>query len=195
MADDRPELTTAADLAAEAHRALTGTLHIFVAFDWGDEVDLEHARRLVPSRPHELPRRRRTPSSIAYRPAPLRVRLPPARITLAELGEVTPETEATLFDFAAVSLAMHVPLHMNSPALTRLAGSLAEPGPLVAAARAALTPLFEVLGPAIQGAGWSELSEEYFVFRLSPMGMPAAADLLRRKGAGWRGWCDWSRSR
>src|SRR5262245_47800296 len=51
---------------------LAGTLHLYVAFDWGDELDLERARQLVPAEVHELPRRRRTPPSIAYRPPPLR---------------------------------------------------------------------------------------------------------------------------
>src|SRR2546430_523690 len=30
-------------------RVFAGTLHIHVAFDWGDEVDLEQASRLVPA--------------------------------------------------------------------------------------------------------------------------------------------------
>ena len=50
---------------------LRGTLHVFVAFDWGDELDLDKARQLYPAQSQDLARRRRTPSSIAYRPAPL----------------------------------------------------------------------------------------------------------------------------
>jgi hypothetical protein len=56
---------------------LTGTLHILVAFDWGDEIDLDHVRHLVPAEIHALPRRRRTPSSIGYQPAPLLLTLAP----------------------------------------------------------------------------------------------------------------------
>ena len=29
--------------------AVAGTLHVFVAFDWGEEIDLDQARRLVPA--------------------------------------------------------------------------------------------------------------------------------------------------
>jgi len=54
-----------------ASPVLTGTLHLFVAFDVGEEVDLEKARRLVPAQVQDLPRRRRTPTSISYRPPPL----------------------------------------------------------------------------------------------------------------------------
>ncbi|MEX2120887.1 MAG: hypothetical protein WD847_14950 [Pirellulales bacterium] len=56
-----------ADLSADA-TVLSGALHIHVAFDWGDEVDLAQAQQLAPSRLRALTRRPRTPSSIAYRP-------------------------------------------------------------------------------------------------------------------------------
>src|SRR5947209_6087527 len=66
-----------------------GILHAFIAFDWGEEVDLDRARALVPAEVHDLPRRRRTPSSITYRPHPLRLDLPPVALALPELGAVT----------------------------------------------------------------------------------------------------------
>src|SRR5438105_3337680 len=96
---------------------LTGTLHVYVAFDWGEEVLLDRARSLVSAEVHVLPRRRRTPSSIAYRPAPLRVRLPAVDLALPELGTVRTPAEATVFDFAAVSLALHVPFSLPTARL------------------------------------------------------------------------------
>src|SRR5579884_2494133 len=69
-----------------------GTLHLYVAFDWGEEVDLEHARRLVPAEVHEFPRRLRTPASIAYRPPPLRFQ---ATMGPPELPEVGPSMNRT----------------------------------------------------------------------------------------------------
>jgi hypothetical protein len=148
---------------------LTGTLHLYVAFDWGDEVDLERARQLVPAEVHELPRRRRTPPSIAYRPPPLRFRLAPVALGLP-VGDGAPaEAEATVFDFAAVSVAFRVPLRLPLADLLRLAGALAEPEPIHAAARAAIAPLHARLLPAVRDPAWrDDLSEEYFVFRLPP---------------------------
>jgi hypothetical protein len=146
---------------------LSGTLHVYVAFDWGDEVDLEQARRLAPADQHALPRRRRTPSSIAYRPPPLRFLLEQARLDLPGAGPVT--AEATVFDFAAVSVALHVPLRLAVADLLRLAGRLADTGPLVRAARAAVLPLHQKLLPAVRQPQWREdLSEEYVVFHLPP---------------------------
>ena len=48
-------------------------IHLDYAFDIGYEIDLEKARPLLQGVPGTLPRRKRTPESIRYRPAPLRV--------------------------------------------------------------------------------------------------------------------------
>src|SRR5439155_17171874 len=113
---------------------LAGTLHLYVAFDWGDEVDLERARQLVPAEVHELPRRRRTPPSIAYRPPPLRFRLAPVALGLSVGDDAPAAAQATVFDFAAVSVAFQLPFRLPLSRLQQLAGSLADPAPLHAAA-------------------------------------------------------------
>jgi hypothetical protein len=163
-----------------------GTLHVHVAFDWGEEIYLNRARRLVPAETHTLPRRRRTPTSIDYRPPPLRFGLAPAALDVAELGPVRPTAEVTVFDFAAVSVAMHLPFRLPAKRLTRLAGTLADPAPFVGAARAALEPLHEKLRAAIQSPLWQDdLSEEYFVFQLLPDNCPSSAADLMQSRAGW----------
>lgn len=171
---------------ATAEPTLTGALHIYVAFDWGDEVDLEQAQRLAPAAVHDLPRRRRTPSSIAYRPSPLRFHLEPVRLNFL-LDGVPREApaEATVFDFAAVSVAIHVPLRLTPATLTRLAGWLAEPSALVSAARTTVEPLYRRLLPAIRDPQWrDDLSEEYFVFQLPP-GNPLPSGPTTATNAGW----------
>ena len=165
-----------------ADAVLSGTLHVYVAFDWGDEVNLEHARRLATGEAYELARRRRTPTSIGYRPPPLRFRLDPVRLPFL-LDGVPREAkaEATVFDFAGVSVAVHVPFVLSPAGLLRLAGWLAEPSGLVAAARAAVEPVHRKVLPAVTDPQWRpDLSEEYCVFQLPPGGPPAPGD-----GAGW----------
>jgi hypothetical protein len=158
---------------------VSGTLHVYVAFDWGDEINLERAQSLLPGEAHDLPRRRRTPSSVGYRPLPLRFQLPPLSLELPEVGAPTISAEATVFDFAAVSLAAHIPFRMSGVALRRLAGWLAEPRALVQAARTTLQPLHDKLLPAIQDPFWQDdLSEEYFVFHLVPGEMTSEGGLL-----------------
>jgi hypothetical protein len=164
---------------------LAGTLHLYVAFDWGDELDLERARQLVPAEVHELPRRRRTPPSIAYRPPPLRFRLAPVALGLPAGDDAPAEAEATVFDFAAVSVAFRVPFRLPLSRLLQLAGALAEPSPVLAAARSAVTPLHARLLPAIRDPAWhDDQSEEYFVFRLPPDNSAPDGDLSGERG-GW----------
>jgi hypothetical protein len=145
----------------------TGTLHLFVAFDWGDAVDLVRARARVRAEQRGLPRRRRTPASIEYRPRPLMLPLEPIVRELPEIGPVRITVEATIFDFGAVSVALEVPYRLSVDALVRLAGYLAEPTALVKLARQAVEPLYQQLLPAIEDPEWSELSEEYFVFQMT----------------------------
>jgi len=159
---------------------LAGVLHIFAAFDWGEEIDLEQVRRLVPAETHELPRRRRTPTSVGYRPAPLHIVLPPVALELPEVGEIRAAAGVTIFDFAAVSLSVRVPFRLAADGLRRLAGWLGDPSPVVRCARGALAMLYQQLLPAIKNALWREdFSEEYFVFQLPPaQTLPSPAQFL-----------------
>jgi hypothetical protein len=171
-----------ANVTDDPEQLLSGTLHVYVAGDWGDEVDLDHARQLAPAEVRDLPRRPRTPTSIAYRPPPLRFALPPTSIPLPDDGSPPAECELTLFDFAAASVAFRVPFQLTRSQLSLLASRLAEPAPIVAAARAAVLPLYGQLLPAIRDPLWcDELSEEYFVFQLPSEETPAS-DASKRDG-------------
>lgn len=175
-----------ADRTAAPAAKLDGALHAFVAFDWGEEVNLETAGRLVSGEPGELTRRRRTPSSIGYSPAPLRFHLPPIELDLPELGRVLAAAEATLFDFAAVSIALHLPLAaLPAESLSRLANWLARPEPIVDAVRRAAEPVHQRLLPAIRQPQWGTLGEEYFVFQF-PSGQEwSSPETLLRQSPHW----------
>ena len=161
---------------------LSGQLWVFVAFDWGELIDLDHVRKLVPASFLELPRRSRTPPSIKYNPPPLRFRLGAIPQLLPGLGtDPVGNVLATVFDFAAVSVSFQVPFRRTRAELTHLAGALSDPEtsrPLVQAAREALRPLFEQLRPAIERPEWGEeISEEYFVYHFPP-GSPLTPENL-----------------
>jgi hypothetical protein len=168
---------------------LTGRLHVYVAFDWGDEVDLKCAGRLASGAVGTLPRRRRTPTSITWKPPPLRFRLETAPLDLPALGAPPAWTaEVAVFDFGGVSVALQAPFQAPAADLARLAGRLSDPetaGAVVRAARAALEPLHRKVLPAIQKPWWHEnLWEEYFVFQFPPDN-PLTPDLLLDGLAGW----------
>src|SRR4051794_5121149 len=105
-------MTGPASQALAVPRTVQGLLHLFVAFDWGDEIRLEQVRSLVPASVQELPRRRRTPPSFLYRPPPLRVSLPPVALKLDALPTAEAAVSTTLFDFGAVSVALRVPFDL-----------------------------------------------------------------------------------
>src|SRR5206468_5091032 len=85
---------------------LAGRLNVYVAFDWGEEIDLERARQQGAGVVLDMMRRPRTPASIAYRPSPLRFPLRPVSVEMPGLtGSHFHSAEATVFDFGVVSLA------------------------------------------------------------------------------------------
>src|SRR5512135_501071 len=146
---------------------LSVVLHLAFAFDIGDEINLDLARQMLQGELGRLPRRKRTPESIGYRPAPIRVPLEPSGIRLPAdfVPSRNPRAELTLFDFGAISLAVQFPLEATPQALLQLAGSLADPASLNEAARALLAPWIERLRPAVYDFSVSSMSEEYILFQ------------------------------
>jgi hypothetical protein len=126
-------------------------LHLFVAFDWGDEVDVPHAARLVPREMHAAPAHPAVSPPLHYHPAPLRFRVAGLSLNLPECEPMTVDGVATVFDFGALSLAWSVPLQTSAAELSALAGRLANPSDVIESARRALQPMFEQLRPAIRG--------------------------------------------
>jgi len=144
------------------------TVHLNYAFDIGYEIDLERAGPLLHGSPGPLARRRRTPESIRYRPAPLRVPVDLSGLELPEGADAAgpPQGELAVFDIGAISLAVHFPLRATRDGLRRLAGALADPTALNTEVRRLIHPLIERLRPAVTAFELSDLSEEYVVFQL-----------------------------
>jgi hypothetical protein len=147
---------------------LDATIHLAFAFDVGYEIDLDRARTLLSAESANLVRRKRTPESIRYRPAPLRTVIDGSGIILPDgASTITPSrAELSIFDFAALSLVIQYPVRMTPDELLTLAGALAEPAPLTAAARRVLEPWIVRIRPAVYGFEFSDISEEYVVFQI-----------------------------
>jgi hypothetical protein len=156
---------------------LDATIHLSFAFDIGYEIDLERARALLPAESGPLVRRRRTPESIRYRPAPLRTAIDPSGLNLpvlaseagtaSSLALAPPRADLTVFDFGALALAAQFPVQMTAEELLALAGALSETAPLNAAARRVIAPWVERIRPAVEDFEPSELAEEYIVFQMN----------------------------
>lgn len=162
---------------------LRGALYVNVAFDWGDEIDLRHAALLAPAQEQDLDRRPRTPTSIGYRPAPLRFPLPDLVVELPGRANVQARAEAAVFDFGGVNLRIEIALDHTRAELRALAGDQAWLQTALRAARSAAEPLHQRLLPALKSPAWSELVEEYLVFRLEPEGWADVERLPTDEGA------------
>jgi hypothetical protein len=178
MAVDKPERAEPAD-------PIDATIHLSFAFDIGYEIDLERGRGLLAGESGPLARRRRTPESIRYRPAPVRVATDATGLALpGDLAPVAPpRAEISVFDFGAVSLTVQHRVRATPEELVRLADALGELAPLVAAARLVVAPWVERLRPVVNGFEISELSEEYVVFQVGPVNpgwLDAHADWVAR---------------
>ncbi|QDV34852.1 RMD1 family protein [Tautonia plasticadhaerens] len=148
---------------------IDATIHLAFAFDLGYEIDLERARPLLAAgEAGGLARRRRTPESIRYRPAPLRLGLDASGVALPPPGRPVepPRADLSLFDFGAISLAIRFPVRMTPGELLALAGELADPTPLTASARLVLAPWLDRIRPVVSGYEVSDMSEEYVIFQL-----------------------------
>lgn len=143
------------------------TIHLFFAFDIGDEIQLDLARTLLSADPEVLVRRPRTPESIRYRPSPLRLALEPSQLVLPGHESLQPShSQLTIFDFGAVSLRAQYRLSLEDGELLQLAGALADPSAQVAAARAALEPWIGRFAPAVADLDFGDTCEEYVVFQM-----------------------------
>lgn len=157
--------------AIDRGAGLDATIHLAFAFDVGYEIDLKQAATLLhEGEPAPLPRRRRTPESIQYRPAPLRLILPESGVVLPPVDGIEPagasRTELALFDFGAASLVVSIPLRASREALTRLAGELSDLAEQTAAAQRVLEPWLKRLRPAVVDPELAEIREEFVLFEL-----------------------------
>lgn len=161
--ESAPEIETVTESAP-----LAAAIHLAFAFDVGYEIDLDAAKALVAVEAGELPRRKRTPESIRYRPAPLRFAVEAAAMKPPSgLIAVAPvRAELAVFDFGAISLMVHFPVEATPEALSHALGELAESASWTESARAIVAPWVERLKSAILGYEWSPLSEEYVVVQL-----------------------------
>ena len=145
-------------------------IHLAFAFDVGYEIDLERARPVLAAESAGLARRRRTPESIQYRPAPLRLALDASGLALpggvATTGAAPGRAERLRLSGAISLLVTFHVRRADEGGLLALAEELADLAPLVAAARLVIAPWLERIRSMVTEFELSAFSEEYVVFQL-----------------------------
>lgn len=177
-------------------RIIEGDCWAFFAFDAAYAIDLDAAHASLTAatrderaRREDIPRRRGLPTSLQFRPVPLRVEQPVGPIEATPIAglRLAPRAICTLYDFGAISVAYRIPLNADDPAgrpiatLIPLADQLRDLTSLRDDARARVNDLIRRLGPALDRPDLADPVEDYVVHHarawMGPTGQ-AAADIL-----------------
>lgn len=160
------------------------TVHVLVAFDVGQSIDLDHAESRLSVGAHRqgLGPSRRTPPYLDYRPLPIRVTgsaEPIDVLTGSGKAEKVYRTqrafEAVIFDFGAVSVTHQIHFEGSLADLLALSESLYEHGPIIAGARSVLRTLSETISDAVTRPAIADPLECYVVFQFDDPRMTALA--------------------
>lgn len=165
----------------DAPQILRGRLTAFFAFDVAYAIDLAAIPQFLNPERAQLVGSRRAPEYVRYVEPPVEVALAEHDVKLPG-GTVRAKTTARLFEFGAISIAFVLPLPESLAGLPALADALAD-ADLGAQARKALEELVGDVRPAMQRAGFNDISEDYYVFELHELAPALSAETLLREHA------------
>lgn len=162
-----PHVAGSGPITSSGLSIVAGACWVHFAFDVGHSIRLADAEaalaRANPKR-EAIAGQRRTPSSLLFRPAPVRSAEPVEPIRVGRF-ETAPVLERTLFDFGAVTVAFRMPLaNASARELLALAAELYECESLRDEARRRVRALVDSLGDAVAQASVVDLIEDYVVF-------------------------------
>jgi len=161
---------------------LRGRVSIYFAFDIGQWIDLDDARRRLtsPSEDARIKGSRRAPRYFQFTPLPVRVAraVPPVRFAAFASD---PILDLTLFEFGGVSAAFTLPFDLQAGQLIELAGALTDDDQLPDLARAEVAKVLEQTRASVTRPALSALIEDYLVFQVDALDPPVpAAELCGR---------------
>jgi hypothetical protein len=143
-----------------------GTVSVFFAFDTGQSIDLEEARRhLGTLEPSVMAHRRRAPTYFQFDPPPLRV-LQASEPHVVAGRSLSPQVECALFDFGAISVRYDLPFDGPLDDLVPISVAIGESEELSASARRRAAALLEVVRPAVTKLLLASPVEDYLVVRI-----------------------------
>ncbi len=165
------------------------TVHVLVAFDVGQAIDLDHAESRLSVGAHRqgLGPSKRTPPYLDYRPLPVRVSgsAEPVEVLVGtgrseRVWKTQRAFDAGIFDFGAVSITMRIEFEGTLEELLALSDALYEHGPILAGARQVLGTLAETMADAVTKPHVADPMECYLVFQFDDPGM---MEIVQARGA------------
>ena len=165
------------------------TVHVLVAFDVGQAIDLDHAESRLSVGAHRqgLGPSRRTPPYLDYRPLPVRVSgsVEPLDVLVVtgrkeHIWKTQRAFDAVIFDFGAVSITHRIEFEGTLTELLALSEALYEHGPVLAGSRHLLGTLAETISEAVTRPHVAEPMECFLVFHFDD---PRVADIAMARSA------------
>ncbi len=154
--------------------AVRCTVHVLVAFDVGQAIDLDRAESRLSVGAHRqgLGPSKRTPPYLDYRPLPVRVSgsTDPVEVLVAtdrseRVWRTQRAFDAGIFDFGAVSITMRIEFEGTLEELLALSDALYEHGPILAGARQLIGTLAETMADSVIKPHVADPMECYVVFQ------------------------------
>ena len=141
-------------------------IHPIFTFEVAQSIDLDQTERLLAGAERPAFRHRgRATSLFQYRPAPLRVALEGARLTVGR-WQTDAVVDLVLFDFGAASVAYHLPVDGGLDALREASVSLQQDKQLREDARQKVDGVLRSAGSAVVKLHVASLTEDYAIFGL-----------------------------
>lgn len=172
--------TNHADPARSA--TVSGVCWPMFAYDAAQAVDLDAAERIAGGGRVPIHVSRRAPSSFAFRPAPLRLRIPVEPVSVRGVP-VAPFADVAIFDFGGISVAYEFPVDGPVDQLPAIGDELFENPELLASSRRLVERLIDRIAPALRRPALVSTVEDYAVYHLrSVEGVDTPEALLRVHG-------------
>ena len=167
------------EIGLSALHVAHGVCYAIFAYDVGLSIDLEAcARRMtaMTERAYIRPKHR-TPQYFEYRPAPLRVTQEATVLTLGDYCS-SASVDVVLYDFGAVSMTYHIPLHGPFLGLLALSEALDGNALLLHDARHRVEQLLRVVHGAVHRPHIADFVEDYAIFQITAFTTPCSAEAL-----------------
>ncbi|MBL8747446.1 MAG: hypothetical protein JNK58_13960 [Phycisphaerae bacterium] len=164
---------------------LRGDCHVLFAFDLGFAIDLDRARARLSSPEPASPVRvlledRPTPKYVEFHPQPVRAseHADPHSEPIESIAgfPISPDSDATLFDFGAACLSYRIPFNAPLVSLLDLSVELYDHAALKADAHRRAQDLLRSLGDAITNPRIAPAVEDYVVVVIHPDSLSTSPD-------------------
>lgn len=156
-----------------------GMCYALFAYDVGFSINLTScAQRLTTMAERaRISPQHRAPQYFEFRPAPLRLLQEVSPLTIGAYCS-SPSVEVVLYDFGAVSITYHIPLHGPLQGLIALSEALADNAVLLDESRRRVEALLAGVQSAVSRPAIATFVEDYAIFQIDAFATPCPAAAL-----------------